>query len=75
MLTLKQGDQLTLSDNEKYLFLNEIPLDEATYYAFQKESDESFRIGKLTEDDKIVFIEDRHVIERIQKYLAELPEE
>ena len=31
--------------------------------------------GKLTEDDKIVFVTDQIVLERIQKYLAELPEE
>lgn len=75
MMTLIPGDQLTLDDNEQYLFVMEIPLEDQKYFAFQKMSDDSMRIGKFNEQEELIFIKDRPTIERIQKYLAELPQE
>ena len=75
MTTLIPGDQLTLDDNEQYLFVMEIPLEDQKYFAFQKMSDDSMRIGKFNEQEELVFVKDKPTIERIQKYLAELPQE
>lgn len=75
MTTLIPGDQLTLDDNEQYLFVMEIPLEDQKYFAFQKMSDDSMRIGKFNEQEELIFIKDRPTIERIQKYLAKLPQE
>ncbi len=75
MMTLIPGDQLTLDDNEQYLFVMEIPLEDQKYFAFQKMSDDSMRIGKFNDQDELIFVKDKPTIERIQKYLAELPQE
>lgn len=75
MTTLIPGDQLKLDDNEQYLFVMEIPLEDQKYLAFQKVSDETLRIGYFNDQDELIFVKDKPTIERIQKYLAELPAE
>ncbi len=73
MLTLNSGDQVTLLNDEKYLFLLEVNLDNKSYYVLQKESDESFCVGTLTEGDDLQFIEDESILERVKDYTLRIP--
>lgn len=75
MITLSAGDQITLANNEKYLFIMEIPLEDKKYSVLQKDSDDSLYIGEFNADDEFVVVKDKPTLERIQKYLAQLPEE
>lgn len=75
MTPLNIGDSLTLTDGQQYLVVLEIPLDDKKYYALRRESDAALLIVSFGEGEKIDVVTDQATVERLQKVIAELPEE
>ena len=75
MTPLNIGDSLTLTDGQQYLVVLEIPLDDKKYYALRRESDAALLIVSFGEDEKIDVVTNQATVERLQKVIAELPEE
>ena len=75
MTPLNIGDSLTLTDGQQYLVVLEIPLDDKKYYALRRESDAALLIVSFDEGEKIDVVTDQATVERLQKVIAELPEE
>ena len=73
MITLNSGDKITLDNDEKYLFLLEVNLDDKSYYVMQKESDESFCVGTLNDNDDLLFVQDEAILERVKDYTLRVP--